>query len=362
MLYLLQSLYINKIGFLRIFKSITIRGSIAFFIALLFTLFFGGKIINILKKKKLGDKIREEGPASHLSKAGTPTMGGIIIIIAITIAMIFAGNFTNKFTNFLFVITILFTSIGFYDDYLKLTKSKRGLSGEKKLIGQLIMTLITFLFILKYRLTGLEVDFSFVNPFIKNSYTYIGILLFFVFMCFVIIGSSNAVNLTDGLDGLVSGPIMIVSITFLMIAYFAGHKELASYLNIYYIYGAGEIAVYLSAVIGAIIGFLWFNFYPAQVFMGDTGSLTLGGILGMVAIFVKQEFLLPIAGLVFIVEALSVIIQVLHFKRTRKRIFKMAPIHHHFEMDGLPETKVTIRFWIITIIMSIITFMILKIR
>ena len=302
MLYLLQSLYINKIGFLRIFKSITIRGSIAFFIALLFTLFFGGKIINILKKKKLGDKIREE--------AGTPTMGGIIIILAITIAMIFAGNFTNKFTNFLFVMTILFTSIGFYDDYLKLTKSKRGLSGKKKLIGQLIMTLITFLFILKYRLTGLEVDFSFVNPFIKNSYTNIGILLFFVFMCFVIIGSSNAVNLTDGLDGLVSGPIMIVSITFLMIAYFAGHKELASYLNIYYIYGAGEIAVYLSAVIGAIIGFLWFNFYPAQVFMGDTGSLTLGGILGMVAIFVKQEFLLPIAGLVFIVEALSVIIQV----------------------------------------------------
>ncbi|WP_068268893.1 phospho-N-acetylmuramoyl-pentapeptide-transferase [Caviibacter abscessus] len=362
MLYLLQQLFINQVSFFRIFKSLAIRGSIAFFVALLLTLIFGGKIIDILRAKKLGDKIREEGPSSHLSKAGTPTMGGIIIISAIIIAMLVAGNFTNKYTVFLFCMTILFTYIGFYDDYLKLTKSKKGLSGKKKLLGQLIMSLITFLFILKFRLSGTEVDFSLVNPFIKNSYLYIGAFAFFIFICFVVIGSSNAINLTDGLDGLVSGPIMIVSIIFLMIAYFAGHKELSLYLNIYYIEGAGEIAVYLSAVIGAIIGFLWFNFYPAQVFMGDTGSLTLGGILGMIAIFVKQEFLLPIAGFVFIAEALSVIIQVLYFKRTHKRIFKMAPIHHHFEMGGLPETKVTVRFWIITIIMCIIAFMILKIR
>mgnify|MGYP000714999167 CR=1 FL=1 len=359
---LLQDLFINSWGVLRIFKSIMLRASVAFMIAFLFMLIFGKPFIAWLKKKKYGDTAREEGPKSHFDKSGTPTMGGILIIGAILFATAIAGNFTNKFIVFLFIITILFTTIGFYDDYLKLTRHKNGLSGKKKILGQMIITALTFWFVYKYGLVNKTIDFSIVNPIIKNSYIYITPILFFVFIAFVIIGSSNAVNLTDGLDGLVSGPIMIVSVTFLMISYFAGHKELASYLNIYYIYGAGEIAVYLSAVIGAIIGFLWFNFYPAQVFMGDTGSLTLGGILGMVVIFVKQEFLLPIAGLVFIVEALSVIIQVLHFKRTRKRIFKMAPIHHHFEMDGLPETKVTIRFWIITIIMSIITFMILKIR
>lgn len=362
MFYYIQSLLIDKYTYLRVFKSISIRMGIAFGVALCFMILFGNPFIKWLKYKKFGDTIREDGPETHYSKQGTPTMGGLLIIGSILFSTLIAGNFTNKFTVFLFFMTIVFSTIGFYDDYLKLTKSKKGLSGKKKLLGQLIMSLITFLFILKFRLSGTEVDFSLVNPFIKNSYLYIGAFAFFIFICFVVIGSSNAINLTDGLDGLVSGPIMIVSIIFLMIAYFAGHKELSLYLNIYYIEGAGEIAVYLSAVIGAIIGFLWFNFYPAQVFMGDTGSLTLGGILGMIAIFVKQEFLLPIAGFVFIAEALSVIIQVLYFKRTHKRIFKMAPIHHHFEMGGLPETKVTVRFWIITIIMCIIAFMILKIR
>lgn len=362
MLYFIQQLFISNIGFLRIFKSILIRSGIAFFIALAFMLVFGNYFIQLLKRKKMGDKIREEGPSSHLSKAGTPTMGGIIIVFAITIAMLVSGNFTNKFTIFLTIMTILFTSIGFYDDYLKLTKSKRGLSAKKKLLGQFIMSLICFLFILFFGLVNKTIDFSIINPFIKDSYIYLGPILFFVFMLFVIIGSSNAVNLTDGLDGLVSGPILIVSIVFLMVAYFSGHRELADYLNLYKVEGASEIAVYLSSVIGALIGFLWFNFYPAQVFMGDTGSLTLGGILGMIAIFVKQELLLPIAGFVFIMEALSVIIQIIYYKKTKKRFFRMAPIHHHFEMSGLPETKVTIRFWIITIIMCLISFMILKIR
>lgn len=224
------------------------------------------------------------------------------------------------------------------------------------------MTFITFLFIRKYQLVDPVIDFSIINPIIKNSYLYITPILFFVFMILVIVGSSNAVNLTDGLDGLVSGPITIVSFVFIIIAYLAGHKELSSYLNIYYVAGAGEICIYLSAVIGAMIGFLWFNFYPAQVFMGDTGSLTLGGMLGIIAIFLKQELLLPIAGFVFIIEALSVIIQILYFRKTGKRIFKMAPVHHHFEMSGHAETKVTIRFWIITLITSLIAIMILKIR
>lgn len=362
MLYFIQLFFINQLSFLRIFKSIAIRGSIAFFISLFLILIFGEKIINILRKKKMGDKIREEGPRSHLSKAGTPTMGGIMIIISIVISMLITGNFTNKFNNFLLIMTVLFTTIGAYDDYLKLTKSKSGLSAKKKLMGQLIMTIITFIFILIFGMVDNIIDFSIINPFIKNSYLYITPILFFIFMIMVIVGTSNAVNLTDGLDGLVSGPIIIVSILFLMIAYFSGHIEMAQYLNIYYVAGAGEIAVYLSSVIGAMIGFLWFNFYPAQVFMGDTGSLTLGGILGMIAILLKQELLLPIAGFVFIIEALSVIMQVWYYKTYKKRIFRMSPIHHHFELGGLAETKVTIRFWIVTIITCIIAFIILKIR
>lgn len=362
MLYFLQSLYIQNYSYLRIFKSIAIRGTIAFFLSLFFMLVIGNKFIEFLKRKKTGDKIREEGPSSHFSKAGTPTMGGLMIIMAITFSSLITANFNNKFTVFLFFMTILFTSIGFYDDYLKLTKSKKGLSSKKKLLGQIIMTIIAYIFILKYGLVDKIIDFSIINPFIKNSYLYIGSFAFLIFMIFVVLGTSNSVNLTDGLDGLVSGPIMIISILFLMVSYFSGHKELATYLNIYYIEGAGEIAVYLASVIGSIIGFLWFNFYPAQVFMGDTGSLTLGGILGMIVIFLKQELLLPIAAIIFIAEALSVIIQTTYYKKTKKRIFRMAPIHHHYEMGGLAETKVTIRFWIITIITCVIAFMILKIR
>lgn len=255
MLYLIQQLFIDKISFFRIFKSITIRSAIAFFVAFLIMIIFGNKFIEFLRKKKYGDKIRQEGPSTHFSKAGTPTMGGLLIIISIIISTLVAGNFTNKFTIFLLIMTVLFTSIGFYDDYLKLTKSKKGLSSKKKLIAQFIMTFITFLFILKYQLVDPVIDFSIINPIIKNSYLYITPILFFVFMILVIVGSSNAVNLTDGLDGLVSGPITIVSFVFIIIAYLAGHKELSSYLNIYYVAGAGEICIYLSAVIGAMIDF-----------------------------------------------------------------------------------------------------------
>ena len=289
-------------------------------------------------------------------------MGGLLIIGAMLFATSIAGNFTNKFIIFLFIITILFTTIGFYDDFLKLTKHKKGLSGKKKIFGQLIITSLTFYFIYKYGLINKEIDFSIVNPIIKNSFLYITPVLFFIFMMFVIIGSSNAVNLTDGLDGLVSGPIIVVSLTLLIITYLTGHYEYAKYLNLYYVRDAAEMTVYLASIIGALTGFLWFNFYPAQVFMGDTGSLTLGGILGIIVIFLKQELLLPIAGFIFILEALSVMIQVWHFKTFGRRVFKMAPIHHHFEMLGIPETKVTIRFWIITIMTCLLTFVILKVR
>ena len=362
MLYLLQALFINNWRVLRIFKSITIRASIAFIIAFMFMLIFGKPFIKWLKKKKYGDTAREEGPQSHFNKSGTPTMGGLLIIGAIIFSTLIAGNFTNKFIIFLFIITILFTTIGFYDDYLKLTKHKNGLSGKKKILGQLIITALTFAFIYKYGIINKTLDFSIVNPLIKGSFIYITPALFFVFMLFVIIGSSNAVNLTDGLDGLVSGPIIVVSVTLLIITYLTGHYEYAKYLNLYHVRESAEITVYLAAVIGALIGFLWYNFYPAQVFMGDTGSLTLGGILGIIVIFLKQELLLPIAGFIFIMEALSVMIQVWHYKTFKKRVFRMAPIHHHFEMLGIPETKVTIRFWIITIMMCLLTFVILKLR
>lgn len=362
MLYLLQQLFINQWGILRIFKSIIMRASIAFVVAFLFMLVFGNPFIKWLKRKKYGDTAREEGPQSHWSKSGTPTMGGLLIIGAILFSTLISGNFTNKFVIFLWIITIPFTMIGFYDDYLKLTKHKKGLSGKKKILAQFIITGITFYFINKYGIINREIDFSVVNPLIKNSYLYITPILFFVFMIFVIIGSSNAVNLTDGLDGLVSGPIIIVSITLLIITYLTGHYEYAKYLNLYHIKDVAEITVYLAAVIGALIGFLWYNFYPAQVFMGDTGSLTLGGILGIIVIFLKQELLLPIAGFVFILEAVSVMIQVWHFRTFGKRVFKMAPVHHHFEMLGIPETKVTIRFWILTIMTCLLSIVILKLR
>ena len=362
MLYLLQKLFINNFGTLRIFKSIIVRSSVAFAVAFLFMLMFGKPFIAWLKKKKYGDTAREEGPKSHFDKSGTPTMGGILIIGAILFATLIAVNYENKFIIFIFFITILFTTIGFYDDYLKLTRHKNGLSGKKKIVGQLIITAITFWFIYRFGMINKTIDFSIVNPIIKNSYLYITPILFFVFMGFVIIGSSNAVNLTDGLDGLVSGPIIVVSITLFIITYLTGHYEYAKYLNLNYVRESAEICVYLASIVGALTGFLWFNFYPAQVFMGDTGSLTLGGILGIVVIFLKQELLLPIAGFIFIVEALSVMIQVWHYKTFGKRVFKMAPIHHHFELLGLPETKVTIRFWIVSIMTCLITFLILKMR
>ena len=334
MLYLIQSLFINNFGTLRVFKSIMFRASTAFIVAFLFMLILGKPFIQWLKVKKYGDTAREEGPKSHFDKSGTPTMGGLLIIGAILFATLIAGNFTNKFIVFLFIITILFTTIGFYDDYLKLTRNKNGLSGKKKIAGQLIITALTFFFVYKFGLINKEIDFSIVNPVFKNSYFYITPVLFFVFMALVIIGSSNAVNLTDGLDGLVSGPIIVVSITLFIITYLTGHYEYAKYLN----------------------------FYPAQVFMGDTGSLTLGGILGIIVIFIKQELLLPVAGFIFIMEALSVMIQVWHYKTFGKRVFKMAPIHHHFELLGLPETKVTIRFWIVSILTCLLTFVVLKLR
>ena len=362
MLYLIQSLFINNFGTLRVFKSIMFRASTAFIVAFLFMLILGKPFIQWLKVKKYGDTAREVGPKSHFDKSGTPTMGGLLIIGAILFATLIAGNFTNKFIVFLFIITILFTTIGFYDDYLKLTRNKNGLSGKKKIAGQLIITALTFFFVYKFGLINKEIDFSIVNPVFKNSYFYITPVLFFVFMALVIIGSSNAVNLTDGLDGLAIMPTALVAGAFALIAWATGNVNFAEYLHIPYIKYSSEVVVFCTAIVGAGLGFLWFNTYPAQVFMGDVGSLALGGALGVVAILVRQEFLLVIMGGVFVVEALSVILQVGSYKLRKQRIFRMAPIHHHFELKGWPEPRVIIRFWIISLMLVLMGLVTLKLR
>lgn len=359
MLYLLSENILGISGF----KSIYLRSFLAFVMAFIIVLLFGKPFINYLKKKKLGEEIRSLGPSSHFSKKGTPTMGGILIIFGVLLTNLLISDLTNKFIILMFIVTVLFSAIGFIDDYKKFTVNKKGLSGKKKLLGQCCIGLVVWYFIKKYGLTGnTTIDFSIVNPLISNSTFYIGSLCMFLFIAIVLMGTSNAVNITDGLDGLATMPV-IIAITILgILTYFTGHIELSEYLKLYYIPGIGELTVFISAVIGSGLGFLWYNFYPAQIFMGDTGSLTLGGILGVIAILLKQELLLPIIGGVFVIEAISVILQVSLFKLRGKRIFRMAPIHHHFELLGVPETKVTIRFWIVALFLGMIALGIIRMR
>lgn len=365
--YLYQYFYSPEsiLRFTRIFNSITIRAMIAFLLSFLIVFFIGKPFINYLRKKKVGEEIRDLGPQTHQSKKGTPTMGGVMILFSILMTTLIVGNLSNKFTLLLILITILFGALGFTDDFLKWSeKNKKGLSPKKKIIGQVAIGVIVWGFIAKFGLVENMriVDFSLVNPFVKNSFLYIGAPLFLIFTILLITGTSNAVNITDGLDGLVIAPVIFVSIVLGIMTYFAGHVGFSNYLNLYHVKESGEMLVFIMAVIGAGLGFLWYNFYPAQIFMGDTGSLTLGGIIGVICLILKQELLLPIIGFVFVVEALSVMIQVSSFKMRQKRVFRMAPIHHHFELQGLPETKVTMRFWIMAIMFGIIGLIILKLR
>lgn len=344
-------------------KSIYFRSFLGFIMGYLIVLIAGKPFIEYLKLKKFGEAIRDEGPSTHFSKKGTPTMGGVLIIFSTLFVVLIIADLKNRFILLLVLTTLFFSSIGFIDDYKKFTVNKKGLSGKKKLLGQLLISGVLWEFIRRYGLTGNStIDFSIINPILKNSYLYLGPFLFFIFIAFVLMGSSNAVNITDGLDGLATMPV-IISVTILgIITYFTGHIELSTHLNLYYTIGIGEVVVFISTLIGSGLGFLWYNFYPAQIFMGDTGSLTLGGILGVIAILVKQELLLVVIGGVFVIEALSVILQVGSFKIRGKRIFRMAPIHHHFELKGLPETKVTMRFWIIAIFLGMIALGLVRLR
>ena len=343
-------------------KSIYLRAFISFVLSFCIVLFAGKPFIKYLKIKKFGEEIRDDGPSSHFAKKGTPTMGGVLIIASILISSLLINDLKNTLIFLLLLSTLMFAGIGFIDDYRKFTVSKKGLAGRKKLLFQATIALIVWLYLYFIGFTGRPmVDFSLINP-ISSAPYYIGAVGMFFLIQIILMGTSNAVNITDGLDGLAIMPMIICSTILGVIAYFTGHTELSSHLNLFYTVGSGEISVFLSAVTGSGLGFLWYNCYPAQIFMGDTGSLTLGGILGVIAIILKQELILPVLGFIFVVEAISVILQVGSFKMRGKRIFKMAPIHHHFELSGVPESKVTMRFWITTLIFGIIALGMIRMR
>ena len=358
MLYFLAE-YFAELEFL---KSIYLRTFLAFVISFCIVLFAGKPFIKYLKVKKFGEEIRDDGPSSHFSKKGTPTMGGVLIIASVLLTSLLINDLANKLILLVLVSMLMFAAIGFIDDYRKFTVSKKGLAGKKKLLFQGTIGLMVWAYLYYIGFTGRTmIDFSVINPISAHPY-YIGVIGMFVLIQLILMGTSNAVNITDGLDGLAIMPMIICSTILGVVAYFTGHTELSSHLHLFYTVGSGELSVFLAAVTGAGLGFLWYNCYPAQIFMGDTGSLTLGGILGVIGIILKQELLLPILGFIFVLEALSVILQVGSFKLRGKRIFKMAPIHHHFELMNIPESKVTLRFWIATLIFGIIALGTIKMR
>lgn len=358
MLYFLAE-YFAKLEFLR---SIYLRTFLAFVISFCIVLFAGKPFIKYLKVKKFGEEIRDDGPSSHFSKKGTPTMGGVLIIASVLLTSLLINDLANKLILLVLVSMLMFATIGFIDDYRKFTVSKKGLAGKKKLLFQATIGLMVWAYLYYIGFTGRPmIDFSVINPISAHPY-YIGAIGMFILIQLILMGTSNAVNITDGLDGLAIMPMIICSTILGVVAYFTGHTELSSHLHLFYTVGSGELSVFLAAVTGAGLGFLWYNCYPAQIFMGDTGSLTLGGILGVIGIILKQELLLPILGFIFVLEALSVILQVGSFKLRGKRIFKMAPIHHHFELMNIPESKVTLRFWIATLIFGIIALGTIKMR
>ena len=344
--------------FFNIFRYLTFRSAAAFIVSTVFSIFIGKYFIRYMSKRQFGQIIRSEGPESHLKKRGTPTMGGVFLVGAIFISALLCGNFQNISTASFLIVLLSYFILGFLDDYLKvLKKNTDGVSGRYKLLWQ-FMTALTLMYFL---VSSGEFDTNLYIPFYKQAIIDLK-FLYVPFGAFVIVGSSNAVNLTDGLDGLAIGPIITSALTLAIFAYLAGHREFSDYLYLPYISHAGELSVMMSAIIGAGVGFLWYNSYPAQVFMGDVGSLSLGGAIGIASILTKNEVLLIIFGGVFVVEALSVIIQVVSFKTRGKRVFLMAPIHHHFELKGWAEPKVIVRFWIISLLLAIASIATLKIR
>ena len=358
MLYHIFHSLIDEVSFLNVTRYITFRAMAALLTALAMSFIFSPWFIRKLKHSQIRQVVRDDGPKTHFSKAGTPTMGGGLILFATLVPALLWMDWTNHFLWYVFIITLGFGLIGFMDDYLKISKKNpSGLSGKKKLAGQIcIATIVCCAYYFSTENAG-----YLYFPFLKEVKLFLG-PFYIPFSVLVIVGTSNAVNLTDGLDGLAISPVMIAAGCFAILSYVTGNSILSFYLNYPYLSGTGELAIFCACLVGAGMGFLWYNTYPAQVFMGDVGSLPLGGALGAIAVFTKHEILLAIVGGVFVMEALSVITQVASFKMTGKRIFKMAPIHHHFELKGWPEPKVIVRFWIISVILAIVGLMSLKLR
>ncbi len=361
---MLYSLFLNLIemfSFFNIFKYLTVRTGLATFTSMIIVFIIGSPFINYFSSKQIHNPIRSDGPDEHiLKKIGTPTMGGVPILIGLFSGVILWCDLKNPYVWFLIFITLCFGILGGIDDYKKIKeKNSQGLSFTFKILAQLVIAFLGILIL--YYLSDFSEIQNLYFPFFKNIIINLG-WFFIPFYLFVIVGSSNAVNLTDGLDGLATVPVILVAACFAFISYVAGNVLFSEYLQIPYIKGVGEISIFCGSIIGACIGFLWFNAPPAKIFMGDTGSLALGGSLGGIGIITKHEIVLAITGGLFVLEAASVIIQVLSFKLTGKRIFKMAPIHHHFEKKGWPESTIVIRFWIISIILVMVGLATLKLR
>ena len=361
MLYSFLSSLTENYSFLNVFKYITFRTGLAVVTSFIIVFLIGEPLIKIFQKNQISGPIRQDGPIDHIiKKSGTPTMGGLIIILGIFLGTVLWADLSN-----VYILTVIFVSIalgvlGFIDDLLKIKqKNSKGLNSKLKILGQIIIGLIVIYVLSEHSEHQFLKNLYF--PFFKNLIFPMGIF-FIPFALFVIVGSSNAVNLTDGLDGLATVPVMLVAISYTLISYVVGNIIFAEYLKIPYVQHAGELSIFCGAIFGSCLGFLWYNAPPAKIFMGDTGSLSLGGSLAVVAIIVKHEIVLAIIGGLFVLETVSVIIQVLSFKLTGKRVFMMAPIHHHFEKKGWAESTVVIRFWIIAIILALIGLATLKLR
>lgn len=343
-----------------VFQYLTFRTMVSVVTALAMGLLIGPVVIARLQDLQIGQAVRSDGPESHFSKAGTPTMGGALILIVIFVTTLLWGDLSNRYVWTVLIVTMAFGAIGWWDDYLKVVhKNSRGLLGRWKYFWQSLVGIGAAVFL--YSTASSPAETELIVPFFKNVAIPMG-LSYVLVTYFVIVGTSNAVNLTDGLDGLAILPTVMVGAALGLIAYVAGNVEFSSYLQIPYIADAGELSVFCGALIGAGLGFLWFNTYPAQVFMGDVGALALGAALGVVAVIVRHEIVLFIMGGVFVLETVSVILQVLSFRLTGRRIFRMAPIHHHFELKGWPEPRVIVRFWIITVVLVLIGLSTLKLR
>ena len=345
-------------GPLNVFRYITFRAAGAAVTALLLSLVLGPAFIRLLRRRQLGQLIREEGPESHREKAGTPTMGGLLILTAVVVPTVLWAKLTNPYVWVATVVTVVFGTIGFLDDSLKIRRRRNlGLTARAKLALQVIAAAGAAVVLLSLP----SFDSTLTFPFFKQAVVQLG-WYYVPFAVLVLVGTSNAVNLTDGLDGLAIGATLVAAATYAVFTYLAGNVVLGGYLQVTYIEGVGEVTILCGALVGASLGFLWFNAHPADVFMGDVGSLSIGAAIGIVALLAKQEILLVLVGGLFVLEALSVIAQVASFKLTGRRVFRMAPLHHHFELAGWPESKVIVRFWILSLLFALLSLSTLKLR